>query len=247
MGLGALIVGAVSVVGSAIAGALSAAGTFIAGTIAKIGPVISKVAETFMSVVAQIPKIDLETVNKVFDVAGGFLHSCCEVLGIKSEEDPSILGAKANQSDKSLEEFDYDTAAYIRYLKEEIELDKDKYDKMSTEEKIGCKAIGLALETKAIEDKLEIDLSPECVTMLAKIQIGKDIVLSANNLIEIAKTLKDAGITDMDEVKEYFEGKGDSDRVTTGEKLKEAVAQLEGVSNPDQMIEDIKMYVREKD
>ena len=149
---GAIISGIASV-GSAIVGALSTAGTFIVSVASKIGPVAVKFAENFLSVVAKMPKIDLETFKIVIEVAGKIIGAVCNLLGINTEENPEILGAKAQQAEKSLDEFDNDTAAYIKYLKEEIKLDKEKFDKMTAEEKIGCKAIGLALETKAVEEK----------------------------------------------------------------------------------------------
>lgn len=243
--LGAIL-GGVAAVGSALAGALSTAGTFIAGVATKVGPIVSKFASNALSLVAKIPKIDFETVRTIIDVASKIMHSLCEFLGVKSEEDPTILGAKAEQAEKTLSDFDDDTEEYIKYLKEEIELDKEKFDKMTAEEKMGRKAIGLALETKAVEEKIGgIKMTPEYVTMLAKIHMGSEIVLSAKDLMNLINSLKEAGITDMSDVSEYLEGKGNSDRIKTGNALKEAVKKLDNVENENEYVEEMKQAVRQ--
>lgn len=234
MGLGALIVAG-----------LSTAGAFIGGVVSKIGPTVSKFANGFLGVVAKIPQIDLETVKVIIDSACNIIHSICEILGVESEKDPAELGAKVEQAEKTLDDFDNDTEAYIKYLKEEIELDKEKFDKMNSEEKMGCKTIGLALEAKAVEEKIGgVQISPEYISTLAKIQLGGNLIISAKDLINIICELKEAGITNMSDVSDYFEGKGDSDRIKTGEVLRNAVSKIENIENPKQYIEDMKQAAR---
>lgn len=231
---------------TAIGNAISMVGAYITGVAAKVGPFVSKFAEVFMSVIAKIPKIDLETVKSVIDVACNIIHSVCVFLGINSEENPAVLGAKAEQAERTLSDFDNDTEAYIKYLKDEIELDKEKFEKMSTEEKMGCKSIGLALETKAVEEKIGgIKMSPEYVATLAKIQMGSELLISAKDLIDLITGLKNAGITNMNDVTDYLKGKGESDRIKTGIALKEAVSKLDNVRNSEKYVEEMKQAVRQ--
>ncbi len=201
-----------------ISGIISTVGSFISSAASTIGSVISEFAKSAFGFIAKIPIFGLELAN-IISIAAKIIHEVVNFLGIKSEEDPEVLGAKAEQSDKSLEDFDNDVETYIQYLKEEVELDKERFDKMTPEEKMGCKAIGMALETKAVEEKIGgIEISPECLATLIKIQ-SAGINIDAKELVGIIQILKEQGITNMNDVVELLEGKGNSDRIKTGEAL----------------------------
>lgn len=201
-----------------ISGIISTVGSFISSAASTIGSVISEFAKSAFGFIAKIPIFRLELAN-IISIAAKIIHEVVNFLGIKSEEDPEVLGAKAEQSDKSLEDFDNDVETYIQYLKEEVEFDKERFDKMTPEEKMGCKAIGMALETKAVEEKIGgIEISPECLATLIKIQ-SAGINIDAKELVGIIQILKEQGITNMNDVVELLEGKGNSDRIKTGEAL----------------------------
>lgn len=205
-----------------ISSAISAVGSFISSAATTIGTAISGFAKSAFGIMAKLPIPGLE-IDNIISIAAKIIHAVVDFLGIKSEEDPEILGAKAEQSDKSLEDFDNDVEAYIKYLKEEVELDKEKFDKMTLEEKMGCKAIGMALETKAIEGKIGgIDISPECLATLTKIQ-SAGINIDAKELVGIVQVLKESGVTNLNDVVEFLDGKGSSDRIKTGEALAAAL------------------------
>lgn len=249
--LGAVIAGvtaigaAISTVGATVGTALSAAGAFLGGLASKIGPLITKFADNFLGVVAKIPEIDLDTIEKVIDTAGNIIHSVCGILGINSEENVEILGAKAEQAEKTLADFDNDTEAYIKYLKEEIELDKEEFDQMSEGEKMGCKAVGIALETKAVEEKIGgVKIPPECVVALAKIHMCSDLVLNAKELVDLINGMKEAGITDMNDIVELLEGKGNSDRVKTDQIVRSVLEKMDIGNDIDEVVGDMKQAVR---
>ena len=209
--------GILSLIGSAVCG-------FISSTISSIGPMISNFAKNAFNIIAKIPIPDLK-VSDIISIAAKIVHSVVDFLGIKSEENPEILGAKAEQSEKHLDDFDDDVVEYIKYLKEEVELDKEKFDNMTPEEKLGCKAVGMALETKAIEEKIGgVEISPECLATLIKIQAA-GIKIDAGELVGIIRFLKTQGITNLNDVVELFEGKGESDRVKTEEVLANAIGE----------------------
>ncbi len=211
-----------------ISSAISAVGSFISSAASTIGTAISGFAKSAFSVIAKLPVPGLDVINVISNVAK-IIHAVADFLGIKSEDDPERLGAKAEQSDKSLEDFDNDVEAYIKYLKEEVELDKEKFDKLTPEEKMGCKAIGMALETKAVEEKIGgIEISPECISTLTKIQ-SAGINIDAEELVGIVKALKESGVTNLNDVVEFLDGKGSSDRIKTGEALVNALG--EGATN----------------
>lgn len=211
-----------------ISGAISAVGSFISNAASTIGTAISGFAKSAFSVIAKLTIPGLDVINTI-SIAAKIIHAVVDFLGIKSEEDPEILGAKAEQSDKSLEDFDNDVEAYIKYLKEEVELDKEKFDKLTPEEKMGCKAIGMALETKAVEEKIGgIEISPECIATLTKIE-SAGINIDSKELVGIVQALKESGITNLNDVVEFLDGKGSSDRIKTGEALANALG--EGATN----------------
>lgn len=205
-----------------ISSAISAVGSFISSAASTIGTAVSGFAKSAFGIIAKLPIPGLELIN-VISIAAKIIHAVVEFLGIKAEEDPEVLGAKAEQSEKSLEDFDNDVEAYIKYLKEEVELDKERFEKMTPEERMGCKAIGMALETKAVEEKIGgIEISPECLATLTKIQ-SAGINIDAKELVGIVQALKEQGITNMNDVVEFLDGKGSSDRLKTGEAMTTAL------------------------
>lgn len=207
-----------------IAGSISAVASFIGNAALTIGAAISGFAKSVFSVLTKLPIPGLDVINTI-SIAAKIIHVIVDFLGIKSEEDPGILGAKAEQSDKGLDDFDNDVEAYIKYLKEEVELDKEKFDKHTPEEKLGYQAIGMALETKAVEEKIGgVNISPECLAMLTKIQVA-GINIDAKELVGIVQVLKTEGITNLNDVVEFLDGKGKSDRMKTGEALATALGE----------------------
>ena len=225
-----------------IMGIIGTVGSFILGCASKIGPAIAGIAKGVVGIVSKIQEVGtISNISKVIGFIGKVVHAIAELLGIKSEEDPEILGAKAEQSEKTIDEFDGDAEAYIKYLKEEVELDKQKFDQMTPEEKLSCKAVGLSLETKAVENKLGgVKITPESLAILGKIYMSGNAEIDAKKLLSVIESLKAAGITNMNDVVDYLEGKGNSDRVRTGEVLKEAIGE-----GADDKINQIKDAVRD--
>lgn len=205
-----------------ISGIGSAVREFVGGIGGKIGGVIRGFAEKAVDVIENIPNLDF---RKIISSIGNVIQGIAQVLGIKVEEDPAILGAKVEQGDKKMEDFDNDVENYIQYLREEVKLDKEKFNRMTEEEKLGCKVVGMSLETKAIEAKIgDVEISPECLATLAKID-SEGIHIDARDLVKIINILKSEGITNLNDVVEFLEGKGESDRIKTGEALEKALGE----------------------
>lgn len=219
-----------------IGAAFSAVGSFISGAVSAIGSGIASFATTAFNI---IKGLNVENLSGIINAIGQVITAIAQILGIVTEDTPEELGAKAMQSDKSLEDFDNDAEAYIKYLKEEIELDREKFDNMSETEKLGCSMIGISLETKAIEEKVGgIEISPECLGLIGKLS-EKGIDIDPKDLLGIILSLKDAGITNLNDVVDLLEGKGDSDRIKTEEALAEALGE-----NGDITVLDLKDAVR---
>ena len=208
-------------IGAIVGGASKAIG-FIGNVAGKIGGAISGFAEKAVNIIAKIPNIDF---GKIIPAIGNIIEGVMKVLGIKTEDDPAILGAKVEQCDKKMEDFDNDVESYIQYLREEVKLDEEKFNKLTDEEKLGYKVVGMSLETKAIEEKIgDVEISPECLAMLAKIN-AEGIHVEAKELVGIINVLKSEGITNLNDVVEFFEGKGESDRIKTGDALEKALGE----------------------
>ena len=195
-------------------GVLDAVCSFISEVVSSIGPVIAGFAKEAFNLLSHISIPGLN-IFSIISITAKIIHEVIECLGIKSEDDPEILGAKAEQSDKCLEDFDNNVEKYIQYLRDEVKLDKERFERFTPEEKLGCKAVGMVLETKAIEEKIgDIRISPECLATITKIQ-SAGININAKDLVEIITALKSAGITNLNDVSELLEGKGSSDRLKT--------------------------------
>lgn len=235
--------------GTALVTGIKAAGAFIFGAAAKIGPVMSAFAGKALEVMARIPKIDLEGVGKAIEAVGGIVHSVAGCVGVESEDEPEILGAKAEQAEKGIADFDEDVEAYIRYLNQEIKLDEEKFEQMSAEKKMGCGAVGTALEVKAIEGKIgDIEIAPEVIALLAKIQLkGEGISFSAEELVGLIKDLKAAGITNLKDVVDLLEGNGDRSRIRTEVALEKALGNIDRIDDPVQELDAIERTIRQSD
>ncbi len=205
-----------------IGAAISAVGKFIGGAIAKVAPAIAGFASKAMGILGnlKIPEGLFKTVSTVSNI----VHTLAGIFGIRSEEDPEILGAKVEQSGKKPEDYE-STEAYIQELRENVKLDREKFDKLTPEERMGCKMVGTAIETKAISEKLGgMNISEECLGTVAKLEFG-GAKIDPKELVAILQSLKEQGITDLDDVVHYLEGTGSKNMLETGQALASALGE----------------------
>lgn len=172
-------------------------------------------AERMLVLAEKYPSIAefAQMIDKAADIMGDVLYA----LGINA--DPAdVLGAKIAQSDKGIDDFD-SIEAYITYLKNEIELDKEKFEALSPEERIAYSITGMAVEAGAIGEKLGVEIPADVVELVAKIaDIGK-VAMEAKEIVSIISMLKDEGIENLSDICDCIKGNGDSDRLKTGETL----------------------------
>lgn len=196
-------------------------------------------AERMLELAKKYPSITefAQMIDKAAEIMGDVLYA----IGINS--DPAdVLGAKIAQADKGINDFD-SVEAYIAYLKNEIELDKEKFDALSSEEHVAYSITGMAVEASAVGEKLGIEIPADAVELVARIaEIGK-IALEAKEMISLISKLKDEGITNLDDVCDCVKGTGDSDRLKTGETLVKVLDSLkpnEGKNLLDEMIDEVR-------
>ena len=199
-------------IGAAAASFLSTAATTIgalagaAGNLLKLaGPLLGKVGD-------------------VIQVVGGLLGV------LKPNENIEELGAKALDADKKPEDFD-SNAEYIDYLRNEIKLDKEKFDKATDGEKMARTAVGASVVAKGIEEKKGFDIPTTFWVKVAEQALkGKEI----NALIDTFKEDK------LKSYVGYSEGKLNyKDEMKTGDKLVEMYKELE----PELSLEEIEKKV----
>ncbi len=197
-------------------------GTIISVTMSVIESVAPKLqqsmkdfAERMINLSEKYPNLAefAQMIDKAADIMGDVLYA----LGINA--DPADeLGAKVEQADKGLNEFD-SIESYINYLKDEIELDKEKFNSLSEEERVAYSITGMAVEAGAINEKIGSIIPADVVELVAKVAgIGR-IDVKANDIVSVTSILKDEGVANLGDVCDCLMGEGDSDRLKTGEAL----------------------------
>lgn len=197
MGIFSAIGGAISSVCSAIGGAIGSACSAIGGAFFSGAKGIGVLASTLLVPLAPTLTeilIGIQIVSKIVSVIA-------EALGLKKEEEkPEELGIKAEKSDKKPEDFET-TEEYIKYLREEISVDKKEIENLSPEDRVKYMAMGTAITIKGIEEKYAIEAPGEFWRTVA------DRDLKGEEVQEYIKNFKDKGITNMKDMSDYLNGK----------------------------------------
>lgn len=131
----------------AICGAVSSAVSFVGSCVNSLGRAVVGMASTLIKELAPI----IDTVITIIKLVA-------EHFGVlKPEDDIEDLGARAMKSDKKVEDFD-SVNEYIDHLRNDIELEKDELKKMSEGQKLACKAVGATITSKALSEKIGIEI-----------------------------------------------------------------------------------------
>lgn len=196
-------------------------------------------AERMLILAEKYPSIDkfAQMIDKAADIMGDILYA----LGI-SADSADVIGVKITQAEKGIDDFE-STEAYITYLKNEIELDKEKFDALSREEKVSYTITGMAVEVGAIGEKLGVEIPADVVEIISKIfQIGK-LAIEAKEVITFIAKMQEEGIEDLKYVCDCIKGTGESDRLKTGETLLKVFNSLrpgEGNSIMNEIIDEVR-------
>lgn len=172
-------------------------------------------AERILELSEKYPSIAefAQMIEKASDITVDVLY----VLGINADS-ASIMGAKITQADKSIDDF-ASIDEYISYIKNEIELDKEKFATLSNEERVVYSIIGMSVEVSVIGEKLGVYIPADIVELVAKVaEIGK-IVVEAKELVSLISAMRDNGIENLSDICDCIKGEGNSDRLRTSEKL----------------------------
>lgn len=197
MGLLSAVIGGVSAIASGIAGAIGSACSAIGGALFTGGGGIATLAAALIAPLAPT----LSEILIGLQVVSAVVSFIAEALGLKDkEETPEEIGLKAEKSDKKPEDFDT-TEEYIRYLREEVQVDKEEVENLSPEDRAKYQAIGMAVEIKGIEEKYGIDTPGEFWRTVA------DRGLKGEEVQAYIENFKNHGLTDMKDMSDYINGK----------------------------------------
>lgn len=170
----------------------SSACSFIGSAVSALGGALASAATAFLSVAGSY-------LSPVVTIIGMFTN----LIGLKDEkESVEEIGAKAMLSDKKPEDFESYTE-YINHLREDIKLDKEKFDKATDIEKATRSAIGATILVKGIEEKKGFEIPTEAWVAMVKLGLeGKE--KEVDSLLE---TFKNGKLSDF---ANYVEGKLDA-------------------------------------
>ena len=193
-----------------------------------VGSVVSSAVNVISSVAGSIGGALASSAGNLLKVASPWLGTVVQVIQvvgmllniIKPEDNIEELGAKAMEADKKPEDFD-SNAQYIDYLKNEVKLDQEKFDKATEPEKMARMAVGASIVAKAIEEKKGFDIPLSTWVAMAKLNLTD----KANEIDKILDTFKEGKLEDF---VSYTEGKLDAKKeIEIGDSLVEMYKVLE--------------------
>ena len=198
----------------------------VGSAISSIGGTLASNAGNFLKVASPL----LSTVMKVIEVVSTFLSI------LKPEDGVEELGAKAMDADKKPEDFD-SNAEYIDYLRNDIELDKEKFENATDVDKIARQAVGASIVIKGIEENKGFDIPVTTWVAMAKLGLGD----KAEEIDKILDTFKDGKLEDF---VDYTEGKLEAKKeLEVGDTLVEMYQKIE----PSMSIDEIEDKVMKMD
>lgn len=228
----------ISTVGSAIVSGISSICSTIGGALKTAAVNICNFAQTAIEKGKELfPQ--LSPFQVILDVVGGIVSKIAELLGIKkeNEDEPEVLGMKAEESDMKPEDFD-STQDYINYLHEKVEVDEVKRKELTPEQRAAYSSIGSSLYLDASAEKLGLekgDLTAGFILDCAKVK------MEADEIVAIINKLKEIGLKPQN-VSEYLHNSKEAEfenKIKTQSAMMEAFKEIEPQMTDDQIAEKI--------
>lgn len=159
----------------------SGVSSFCSSVCSAISSAVSSIGSAAVSVATAIVGLGVELATKV----GETIKAVGISLGIlKPEENLDELGEKAMMSKKTPEYFD-SINDYIDHLRDNVTIDKEKFDKLDDKELLARSSIGASITLKGINEKLDSAVTPAFMAEVAKQE------LAADQIVETIKAYKD--------------------------------------------------------
>lgn len=161
---------------------------------ANVGPAVSAFAKALATTLPIIKDVVVKVAN-VFTVVGRWL----DCFG--PDDDVLTTAVKAGQEGTRERVEGESMEDYFKYLREEVELDKEKLANMTEEEKTEYRIVGTSMVVENIVEKTGVKFSPEFIAFMAKME------MSANQLDGYVKNFSKEGIGSMDDLTKFLGGK----------------------------------------
>lgn len=210
---------------------LAGLGAIIGGVISAVAPVIGPALSTVASFVATKLPVVLQIAAPYVSAITSIVTSVGEMLKIAPPgEQPAELGAKMMQENVRAKREGELTQEYLEYLRS-IPLDKEKFEKMSEEEKLGCEVIGDTILAEAIREDTGVELPGEFLIALPKTNMGAQMTY---NLI---KAFSSNGINSMGQFNDYLAGDiiNEDTALQVGDAIRSAISS----NSPEMSASDI--------
>jgi len=179
----------------AIGAGLAAIGTAISTVITTVGPVIATAAK---ALVAKLPAV-LEAAKPILSTVSAVTSMVGTGLGIAPpDENAEELGAKLRQEGTRTKTEEESTQEYLDYLRNDVELDREKLEKMSEEDRMACEALGTTMVAKSIEEKVGVELTPDFLYAIGKAK------LTYEQVDKFIKAFSENNMKSMDGVAKYI-------------------------------------------
>lgn len=204
-------------VASAFVSCVSSICSTISGVVGGIG---SKIAELASSIIG--PNIS----PSISEIISKIVSFICEIIGLKPEngDSPEELGAKAEQAEKKPDDFE-SVDEYIKYLQNEIKLDKEKFNSLKDEERSAYEIVGSAIYIKGMEEKYKMEIPADFWHTVT------DMNLSADETKAYIDSFKDKNFTSMKDMTDYLKG-SPLERGKSAENISDAIMSALKVCNP---------------
>ena len=210
-------------------------------SVTSLGPVVTKVASSLLT---KLPEI-VEVALKVIRVISAVVQSVAEIQGLSPHgEDVEELGFKAMQEGTRAKMEDESMEDYLNYLRNEVSVDKTKFQALSEEDKLKCNVMGTGMLSQSISEKSDLEISGDFLLDMHKMK------MSGEQLSKYIDAFCEKGVDSLDELTQYLRGEL-NDKEST--KIEAIIKTVEKASNPSLSdgevllkMDDMKQAIEEK-
>lgn len=161
------------------------------------GPVVLKVTSAILK---NLPTI-VETASTIAKTIGECIDTIAKNENVLTTgETYEEFGAKALQENTRPRAEDESISDYLNYLRNEVKLDKEKMESMSSEDRLKNGVVGAGLVTEAISSKCGVEISGDFILDMYKMK------MSGETLSKYIDEFSKNGINSMDSLTKYLRG-----------------------------------------
>lgn len=163
-----------------------------------IGSAISSACNAVAGAVQSLGSALVSGVTGILQVAGSFLGEIGAVaksIGValgffKPKDNLDELGFRAMYSDKTIEEFE-STEAYIDHLRDNVKMDRIKFNSMKEVEKMACRATAVGITSRGIKEKTGVEVPPQFWAEIGRHKFSSDLTMKIVDAFKSGNNLSD--------------------------------------------------------